>query len=282
LKKIVSGILPTLLVFGMLTLTFTVAPVFSLEPYIGVYPPHTTPWPSDTFTVKINISSTVPFVGYQFYLYWNRTYINATDLTETPPAAWIPFYAGAGLKWNYNATHGRIQRAVLDTHHPFVNVTGTFTVATITFKVLKYPSPPKVVTLDLDYENTFLSDKNANKITPYYVYDGDVTVRALPVLSTVYFNLNPNPVGVGEILTLKGILIDEYSKPLPSEAIKIYARTLAGLWTYVTSLTTNGYGIFIWQVKIPSVPAGTYVFAAYYPGSITYKSCYNYAILIIQ
>jgi len=163
----------TILMLGT-TLMFGVPLALAQETtYIGVYPSSiTNVKASDTFAVKINISSTVPFVGYQFYLYWDRTYINATDLTETPPVAWSSFYAGAGLEWDYNATHGRVERAALGV--PLVDVTGDFTVATITFNVIKDSPPNMVVPLDLDHENTFLSDASGNMITPYYVYDVDV------------------------------------------------------------------------------------------------------------
>ena len=102
-------------------------------------------------------------------------------------------------------------------------------------------------------------------------------------LSTaVYFNWNPNPASVGETVTLKGILVEESSKPLSNETVQLYARPLAGSWRHVTSLTTSSFGIFTWQATIPKVPSGAYIFAVYYPGSERYASSYNFAILIIQ
>ena len=158
------------------TIVFSAPLAYAQETtYLGVYPSHITDVKSgDTFTVKINIGSTIPFVGYQFCLYWNKTYINATDLTDTPPAVWSPFFAGTGLEWNYNATHGRIERGALGV--PLVDVPGNFTVATITFTALMDLSHPTVVPLHLDPVDTFLADANGNKITPYYVYDYDVHV----------------------------------------------------------------------------------------------------------
>ena len=173
-KKLSSLTFVAMLVLSAIIL-FEVHPALAEVPYIGVYPPHTdnkkTP---DTFTVKINVSSTVPFTGYQIYLYWNRTYINATSMTETPPATWSPFYAGPGIQWNFNATHGRISRAVLDT--ALHTVTGTYQVMTITFKVILDSSPPTVVAFDLDPDDSFLSDAVGDPISPCDVVDGDVTV----------------------------------------------------------------------------------------------------------
>jgi len=146
------------------------------EPYIGVYVTNDA-ISSDTFTAIINISSTVPFVGYQFFLYWNRTYINATSLIDTPPTAWCPYpHVMGAVEWDFNATHSRIIRAAWDTHSPFVAATGNFTVATITFKVLADSSIQTTVRLDLDYEDTMLSNANGEKIKPYHVYDDDVNL----------------------------------------------------------------------------------------------------------
>lgn len=94
--------------------------------------------------------------------------------------------------------------------------------------------------------------------------------------------MNPNPAGVGQTLTLKGILVDGSSKPLSNETVRLYARPLVGSWSYITSLTTNIYGIFTWQVKIPEIPPSTYILAIYYPGSETYELSYNLAVLVIQ
>ncbi|MFQ6096063.1 MAG: hypothetical protein ACE5NN_07955, partial [Candidatus Bathyarchaeia archaeon] len=99
----------------------------------------------------------------------------------------------------------------------------------------------------------------------------------------IFFNLNPNPATVGQTITLKGILVDEFATPLAGETVKLYARPLAGSWTYITSLTTNEYGMFTWQATIPwTVTPDTFIFAVYYPGSEMYESTYNLAALIVQ
>lgn len=99
----------------------------------------------------------------------------------------------------------------------------------------------------------------------------------------VFFNMNPNPVGVGEPLAVKGILVDAYSIPLGNESVKLYVRPLMGPWRCIASVTTNSYGIFAWQATVPgTAAAGTYLFAGYYPGSETHESTYNLALLAIQ
>ena len=173
MKKLLSLVFASMLALTAI-IVFRVSPVFAQGPYIGIYPTHITDVKSpDTFTVKINISCEVPFVAYQFYLYWDRTHINATGVTKAPPAS-FGFEAYFEFSPGFNSSHGRFANAWMD---PGLKpITGSYQVATITFKVIKDSFPPKVVTLDLDYENTLLSDAGANTITPYYVYDGDVTV----------------------------------------------------------------------------------------------------------
>lgn len=111
--------------------------------------------------------------------------------------------------------------------------------------------------------------------------DGDLSNLLIEKLSTaVYFNLNPNPASVGDTLTLKGILVDQFSEPLSEETVKVYARPLAGSWRYVTKLTTNTYGIFMLQAEIPV--QGIFILAVYYPGSEMYESSYNLACLKVE
>jgi len=170
MKKLLLVAFIALLATG--TMAFRIPLAYAQETYIGVHPQHIFAFLRNTLTVKINVSSAIPFVSYQFYLYWNRTYINATSLTDTPPTEWDPFFVGAGLQWNYNSTHGRITRGAVDTHLPIRSVSGNFTVATISFMVIKSPQLPEDICLKFDYDNTFLGDSSGKMITPYYVYDG--------------------------------------------------------------------------------------------------------------
>jgi hypothetical protein len=101
-----------------------------------------------------------------------------------------------------------------------------------------------------------------------------------PPSTMVYFYLNPNPVGVGETVALRGVLLTESSQPVSGETVKLYARPLTGSWKHVTSLTTNMHGIFTWQAEIPM--EGVFVFVVSYPGSDVYESSYNVGALIVQ
>jgi hypothetical protein len=174
------------LIMTIESISFAAAQENHVLAYMGVSPSNATNLKStDTFTVKIYINSTAPFVAYQFCLYWNRTYMNATSLTDTPPAAWIPFCCGY-IHWNYSEAHGRILRGVVDTHKrtdstplygsPLLAVAGNFTVATITFNVLMDLPPSTVVALYLDCTRTCLADSRVQRIEPICVCDNDVHI----------------------------------------------------------------------------------------------------------
>lgn len=101
-----------------------------------------------------------------------------------------------------------------------------------------------------------------------------------PIESIISFNLIPNPATVGENVTLRGVLLIEASQPIACETVHIYARPVAGSWRYVTSVTTDAFGEFVWQMKIPV--SGVFVFAVYYPGSEIYGPSLAREALIVQ
>jgi len=143
---------------------------------------------------------------------------------------------------------------------------------------------------EYDYDLSYYDKISGLGIAGQSFRDGqltaDMTLNAtnIPIgeksSTAIYFNLNPNPTSVGETVNLKGILVNVLSTPLANETIKLYARPLTGSWRYITSLTTNGYGVLMWQAVIPVT--GIFVFAVYYPGSETYESTYSLAVLIVQ
>jgi len=139
-----------------------VAPVFANPARIYVDPPSKidpTLIPPQTFILSIKIENGVNFTGYEFQLFWDRTILNVTSLTETPPANWTVFKAGPGLQWNYNATHGRYYKAIMDASSPLREVSGNFTVLTLTFQVLGIGSCP------IKLHETLLTDKIGDPIS---------------------------------------------------------------------------------------------------------------------
>lgn len=142
----------------------------------------------------------------------------------------------------------------------------------------QWPADPTVYPCGLAYdpvsEYLWVSCWTTDIIYKYYLGLEE------PEPTITFFNINPNPATVDQTITLKGILVDEYSNPLGNETVKIYARPSAGSWRHITSLTTNEYGVFMWQAEIPV--EGVFIFAVYYPGSEMYESSYNFAMLIVQ
>ncbi|MFB3890065.1 MAG: Ig-like domain repeat protein [Candidatus Bathyarchaeia archaeon] len=96
----------------------------------------------------------------------------------------------------------------------------------------------------------------------------------------IYCRIDPNPVNAGSNFTYEGILVNGFSQPLAGASVQLYNRTLSGSWVYFATVTTNSYGIFRFEEK--AAVAGTFVFAAYYAGSTTRQSSYNYAIQVVQ
>ena len=119
-------------------------------------------------------------------------------------------------------------------------------------------------------------------ITREFRYQFISSASAQPTTTMVFFNINPNPCTIGQTITIKGVLLDEYSRSLTKQTIKLYERPLAGSWSFITSVATNDDGIFSLQLTVPSMPKGTYVYAARYLGSTTYNQSYNFAVLVIQ
>ena len=136
--------------------------------------------------------------------------------------------------------------------------------------------------LNINNADTFVFDPNIRDL-PITKYDAQIVWAPPRLLGTVlFFNITPNPAIHGQTIVLRGLLADEDWKLLPNQTVKLYARPLVGSWLYIASVVTNASGVFVWQAAIPNEVVGTYVFAAYYPGSATYIATYNFAVLVIQ
>jgi hypothetical protein len=135
--------------------------------------------------------------------------------------------------------------------------------------------------LAINNQDTFVLDWDLNELS-LTKYNALIQWSVVVSGTMLYFNISPNPVNSGQNITLKGILVTEFSAPLPGENVQVYARPLTGSWQLLTSVKTNTYGIFTWQATIPQGVTGTFLFAAYYPGSPNYQLTYNFAILTIQ
>jgi hypothetical protein len=232
----------------------------------------------DTFVINLTIADVSNLFCWQFFLTWNPSLLTYSNATIPPDNIFGSRTIVTAIDTSLPGQIG-YGAALLD---PSQAVSGSGTLAQVTLKITQGfgRCPLNFASIGID---TFLLDKYLVDIpfTPvngYYDYRANPT----PIPTLLFFNLNPNPAKIGDTVVLKGILIGNVSQPVKNENVMLYARPLTGNWTYITSVKTNDYGIFSWQVVIPNVPKGTYTFAAYYPGSTLYKSNYNFAILTIQ
>lgn len=309
-RKTVSGVMLTLLLLGMLTLAFSVSSRSVLTVEQTSIGPGTLPdWHEDaqvqlgwTFDDPKNPQNSDPLPGWNISIgdipIWdydqNRTawdqpaqwYIRIPNLNNDRPVKnfWISWVydfdtylpglrSATSIDWFPDDGSGNFQY-IEEWFDSDGNLTTDFleaVYARATLSVDLYPNP--------QYEDIWLGTYGELALARE-VYILTLCPELTP--TEVFFNLNPNPVGVEETLALRGILVDEYSNSLGNETVELYARPLAGSWMFITSVTTNTYGIFTWQATVPEGSSGEYIFAAYYPGSETHKSTYNFATLIVQ
>ena len=241
----------------------------------------------DRFTVNITITNVTNLFAYEIKVFYKSTQLEALWMSLPPdhfmkPLAGGSFYIVKNTTESpYNATH-RFAWFCGSLLAPETARTGSGILFQVRFsaKAKGGPYPIAIEYPEFSYPAK-LSTPSPPIPIPCTSTPSWITVGG-KIPTTVYFDLTPNPAHVGETVTLKGVLIDEFSKPLSGKAVKLYARPLVGSWKYIKSLTTSSDGIFTWQAKIPGIPPAAYVFAAYYQGSESYERCYNFAILIVQ
>jgi peptide/nickel transport system substrate-binding protein len=154
-------------------------------PRISVDPPYSRGYyVGEKFQVAVNVSvgehEDHGLFGYAFKLYWNRTLLNVASVTHTPPSVWGSNWVdvGAGLVWDYNATHGRFETATTALL-PAEEVFGDFTLVTLDFEVMhqpNFPAPDGYCLLDL--VDTQLGGKDGYVIS-HDTFDGEYEVKSV-------------------------------------------------------------------------------------------------------
>ena len=159
--------LTTLLLFT--TATFHVG---APETKVYVDPKSSTaPNIGQTFKIKITVADVNDLTGFEFKLLWNRTLLNVTATSYSAPEPWTsPFWVPSAptipLNNTYNATHGLFWLGCLNL--PLVPISGDFTLATLTFKVMDTGS------CTLDLRDIELTNSEVNVI-PHNAIDGEFT-----------------------------------------------------------------------------------------------------------
>jgi rhodanese-related sulfurtransferase len=98
-------------------------------------------------------------------------------------------------------------------------------------------------------------------------------------LTEILFAVAPNPAKVGQILVIKGILLDQFSVPIVNKSIRIFYRKFSSDWKFAHEFVTDEHGKFIWSVR-PKI-SGFYGLALSYAGNHDYESSYNISIIQI-
>jgi hypothetical protein len=178
LKRIVSGIMLTLLLIGMLTIVSCIRSVKGTSDWIAVFPDHYEgSFVGEEFTIKINVSVswTAGLAGFEYKFRWNNTLLEVVSHTITPP--WTGYFIGANTTTDLG--DGRDQHFLGVSSLPVTGWTGNTTICTYTFRV-KYrpyfPEPDGYSLLDL-VETKFASP--VCNFPPHDEYDGEYTIKAL-------------------------------------------------------------------------------------------------------
>jgi len=97
----------------------------------------------------------------------------------------------------------------------------------------------------------------------------------------IYCSFVPNPVNSGEACELRGILVDQFSKPIRSTNVTLeYSTDYGSTWHPAGFLTTDSYGIFSKAFTAPSPE--TYLIKISYVGSPSYKPTTSEIPLIVH
>jgi len=115
-------------------------------------------------------------------------------------------------------------------------------------------------------------------------YNPSSHIETLTVYQTmptnVTFTLSPNPVKVGQTVTLKGNLTDIGGTPIGNALLELWVKVGAGSWQYMASLSTNSTG---WvQASGTILSAGTYQVAVVYRGTSQYGMSYKIETLTVN
>jgi hypothetical protein len=97
----------------------------------------------------------------------------------------------------------------------------------------------------------------------------------------IYAKFFPNVASPGTTVTLRGILIDQFSSPIKSAVINLqYSSNYGTTWTPLGTMSTSSYGVFSKTFTAPSI--GTYIFRMSYTGSSGHMASTTDITLIVR
>jgi len=118
--------------------------------------------------------------------------------------------------------------------------------------------------------------------TAQYMPSNCTTTLTVKGPTDIYAKIFPNPTSSGATLTLKGILVNQFSVPVQSATLSLqYSANWGVTWTSLGNVTTNSYGIFSKTLTAPTL-VGTYIYRMTYAGSPTLSPSTADALLTVR
>lgn len=244
------------------------------QPTLYVDPATTVKAVADTFTIDINVTSVNDLYGWELQLSYNGTLLNGTSVTEGT------FLSDSGVKdsyfnvLNFSDTLGLVW-ATSTLLGDIRGTTGGGVLATVSFKVKTTGS------CALGLHDTKLVGRDENG--PIYFISHDVVggyVQVTGLDTEVAFSFIPNPVYVGQTVTLIGNLTDVNKNGIPGAQILLEFSTDGGTtWHPAGTLTTNATGWF--EAGGPVNSVATFLMNASYSGSPIYRPSSSIETLIV-
>jgi len=116
-----------------------------------------------------------------------------------------------------------------------------------------------------------------------YFPSSDWEILVVKAGTSIYAKFNPNPVYPGNTCELRGILVDQFSKPIKSAILSLeYSTDYGSNWQPGGTLVTDPYGIFSKTFTVPPPPQRTYLVRISYAGSLDHEPSATVIALIVR
>ncbi|MGD0494775.1 MAG: S8 family serine peptidase [Candidatus Bathyarchaeia archaeon] len=117
--------------------------------------------------------------------------------------------------------------------------------------------------------------------SPQYLPCSSWKILMVKTPTEIYARFFPNLAPPGATVTLKGILVDQFSNRIGSATISLQYSSDYGLnWTQLGTVSTNTYGIF--SKSFTALSIGTYVYRMSYAGSSSNMPCTTDITLVVR
>lgn len=224
LKKSVFGIVLTLLLMGMLTLTWVrfVRAASFLTTLVVQSPNHV--YESWFFSVNVAVQNVTGLFGWEFWLEWDASVVRC--LNETVNLSIWPYYQGPWVTEPIDNTNGRYHQS-LTAAHPSTPINGSFVLVTLAFQVITTPPTETAFTLHKaeGYTAYCLVDITGEEI-PHEYSNGHVVIPSLPVVHDIAVTdlRSSAKVGyVGDVISFEVDVANEGTPQIENVSLTLFA-----------------------------------------------------------